>query len=63
MPTSSAKAKSCSVPPPKSSRQTTGSRVINEVLMDRVSVSQIDRLTMSPYGMRLKRGSFSRMRS
>ena len=48
MPTSSAKAKSLSVVPPNKSRQTTGSRVIKVVLMDRVSVSQMERLTMSP---------------
>ena len=42
---------------------TTGSSVIKLVLMDRVSVSQMDRFTMSPYRTRVMRGAFSRMRS
>ena len=48
MPTSSAKAKSLSVSPPKKSRHTTGRRLMNVVFSDRVSISTSDSFTRSP---------------
>ena len=63
MPTSSAKAKSFSVSPPKNSSASTGSSVQNDVASDRVSTSLIERLTIWENAARGMRGTFSRMRS
>ena len=63
MPTSSAKAKSLSVSPPKSSSARTGSSVQNDVASDRVSTSLIERLTICEKAARGMRGTFSRTRS
>ena len=58
-----AKAKSLSVSPPKSSSATTGSRVQKLVAKDRVSTSDIERLTIWEKAARGIRGTFSRTRS
>jgi len=63
MPMSSANAKSPSVSPPKISSARTGSRVQNEVARDRVSTSDMDRLTTCEKAALGMRGMFSRMRS
>ncbi len=63
MPTNSAKAKSCRVCPPKSSRASTGMSVEKLVASDRVSTSDIERLTIWENAARGIRGTFSRMRS
>ena len=63
MPTSSAKAKSFSVSPPNSSSASTGSGVQNDVASERVSTSDIERLTICENAALGMRGMFSRMRS
>ena len=62
-PISSAKAKSCSVAPPKSSSASIGSSVQEVVASDRVSTSDIERLTICENAARGIRGMFSRTRS
>ena len=62
-PTSSAKAKSLSVSPPNSSRAVIGSSVQNDVASDRVSTSDMERLTICLNAARGIRGTFSRIRS
>ena len=47
MPTSSAKAKSFRVSPPKKYRAPSGISVVSEVMIDRVSVSWTEVLTIS----------------
>ena len=63
MPTSSAKAKSLSVSPPKASSASTGSAVQNDVASDRVSTSDMERLTICEKAALGMRGTFSRIRS
>ena len=63
MPTSSAKAKSFSVDPPNSSSESTGSSVQKLVARERVSTSDIERLTICEKAARGMRGTFSRTRS
>ena len=46
MPTISAKAKSCSVAPPKKNRARIGRSVANDVLSERVAVSHSEMLTI-----------------
>ena len=62
-PTSSAKAKSRSVSPPKASSAMIGSSVHSVVAMDRVMTSRIERLTIWLNAARGIRGTFSRTRS
>ena len=62
-PMSSAKAKSRSVWPPKTSRATIGSSVQSVVAIERVMTSRIERLTIWLKAARGMRGTFSRMRS
>src|SRR3954447_9858555 len=62
-PTSSANAKSFSVSPPNRSSASTGSAVQNDVASDRVSTSDIERLTICEKVALGMRGMFSRMRS
>ena len=63
IPTISAKAKSFSVSPPKNSSASTGSSVQKLVASERVSTSDIDRLTICEKAARGIRGTFSRTRS
>ena len=63
MPTISANAKSFSVAPPKSSSASTGSSVQKLVASERVSTSDIERLTICENAARGMRGTFSRTRS
>ena len=63
IPTSIAKAKSCSVALPKISSERTASRVEKLVASDRVSTSLIERLTICENAARGMRGMFSRIRS
>ena len=63
MPTISAKAKSFSVAPPKSSSAITGRSVQKLVASDLVSTSDIERLTICEKAARGIRGTFSRTRS
>ena len=63
IPTISANAKSFSVSPPNSSSASTGSRVQKLVASDRVSTSDIERLTICENAARGIRGTFSRTRS
>ena len=63
VPTSSAKAKSLSVSPPKRSSASTGRIVQNDVASERTRTSDIERLTICENAARGMRGTFSRMRS
>src|SRR6266699_3356979 len=63
IPTSSANAKSRRVSPPKSSSAVTGSSVQKLVASDRVSTSDIERLTICENAARGNRGTLSRTRS
>ena len=63
IPTSIAKAKSCSVAPPKTSSEVTASRVEKLVASERVRTSLIERLTICENAARGIRGMFSRIRS
>ena len=63
MPIISAKAKSCSVSPPRSSSASTGSSVQKLVASDRVKTSDIERFTIWEKAARGMRGTFSRTRS
>ena len=63
MPTRSAKAKSCSVSPPKKYSEATGRSVMNVVASDRGSTSHIDTLPITRNEARRMSGTFSRMRS
>jgi hypothetical protein len=63
VPTSSANAKSCSVSPPNSSSESTGSTDTKLVASDRTITSDIDRLTICENVARGMRGTFSRIRS
>ena len=62
-PTSSAKAKSWSVSPPKIISAATGNRVEKLVTRDRTMTSDIERLTIWENAARGMRGTFSRIRS
>ena len=62
-PISSAKAKSWSVEPPKASSAMIGISVQEVVANDRVSTSDIERLTICENAARGIRGMFSRTRS
>ena len=63
MPTSSAKAKSCSVSPPNRNSATTGSAVQKQVASERTITSLIERLTICENAALGMRGTFSRIRS
>ncbi len=63
MPTSSANAKSCSVSPPKSISESTGSSVQKLVASERVRTSDSERLTICEKAALGIRGMFSRTRS
>ena len=63
MPTNSAKAKSFSVSPPKSSRLAIGSSVMNVVASERRIVSQSDTFAIVANDARRMSGMFSRTRS
>ena len=63
IPTSSAKAKSCRVSPPKSISASTGSRVQKLVASDRTTTSDSERLTICENAALGIRGMFSRTRS
>ena len=63
MPTSSANAKSLSVEPPKRSSVAIGKSVISDVFSERVSVSQIETLTICANEFLRSSGVFSRTRS
>ena len=63
MPISSANAKSFSVEPPNRSSVAIGKSVISEVLSERVSVSQIETLTIWANEFLRSSGVFSRTRS
>jgi hypothetical protein len=63
MPTSSANAKSCSVSPPNSISESTGSSVQKLVASERVSTSDSARLTIWENAALGMRGMFSRTRS
>ena len=63
MPIVSANAKSLSVEPPNSSSVTIGTTVISVVLIERVSVSQTDTLTICENEFLRRSGVFSRTRS
>ena len=62
-PTSSAKAKSLRVSPPKKSSAAIGSAVQNDVASERVRTSLMERLTICEKAARGMRGTFSRTRS
>ena len=59
----SAKAKSCSVAPPKKNSARIGSSVESDVLSERVTVSHSEMLTIWSYVCRSSVFSFSRTRS
>ncbi len=63
MPTSRAKAKSWSVSPPNNNSAKTGNRVQKLVARERVSTSDIERLTICENAALGIRGTFSRTRS
>jgi hypothetical protein len=63
MPTSSAKAKSFRVSPPKRSSEATGSSVMNVVASERLTVSQSETLAIVANDERRIRGTFSLIRS
>ena len=63
MPMSSANAKSLSVAPPKTSSVAIGKSVISDVFSERVSVSQIETLTIWANEFLRSSGVFSRTRS
>ena len=58
-----AKAKSLRVSPPKKNSTVMGISVVSDVMIDRVSVSCTEVLTISRYVARRMIGTFSRMRS
>ena len=63
MPIRSANAKSLSVEPPKTSSVAIGNSVIIDVFSERVSVSQIETLTIWANEFLRRSGVFSRTRS
>ena len=63
VPTMSAKAKSCSVSPPKKNSESTGSSVQKLVASERTMTSDIERLTICENAALGIRGTFSRIRS
>ena len=63
VPTSSAKAKSCSVSPPKRNSARTGSAVQKLVASERTMTSLIERFTIWENAALGMRGTFSRIRS